>query len=161
MSDQNQENEDSASEILKELRAENKRLKKELADAPASIRTQIDREYKAQSAFEKVGYPKLATAWLKDNAEAELNDEAVTAFLDDWGLEPRESAPKQEDVSGLQQVTTFADRIQAKASGQPSSIEDELKELDGKNLSPHELANAQAKILSKLGAGQEGAKTRY
>lgn len=161
MSDQTQENEDTTSDILKELRAENKRLKKERDELPAQIRAQIDREYKAQSAFEKVGYPKLAAAFLKDNAEAELTDETVSAFLDEWGLEPRELAPKKEDVDDLQKVTTFSDRIQAKAKGQPTSIEAELEEAAGKAKSVHDLANAQAKILAKHGAGQSGVETRY
>lgn len=161
MSDPIQETEDTASEVLRELRAENRRLKKERDELPTQLRAQIDREYKAQQFFDKVGYPKLASAFLKEKTDDELSDESVISFLDEWGLEPRQSAPNREQVDDLEKVTTFADRIQAKAKGQQTDVEAELDDAASKAGSVHDLSNRMADVLAKHGAGQPGARTRY
>lgn len=157
MSDPNQDPDEN--EVLKELRAQNKKLQKDLADQGTQIRAQVQREVQAQKLFEQVGYPKLAAAFLKEATDSEVTADTVNEFLDGYGLEPRK-APPAGTSTNLQEVTSFADRIAAQAQGTPADLESELDEA-AKSMNPKEFLDKTAEIFQKHGVQATRAQTRY
>src|SRR3989304_4675818 len=106
---------DTDSPILRELRAENKRLKKLAEELPNQVRGQVQREFTASKLLDDAGYPKLAPLFLEKHTNDEPTAEAVAEWLGGFGLEPRTGGPVV-DTSGLAQTVTFADRVAAKAA---------------------------------------------
>jgi hypothetical protein len=116
------------SPILRELRAENKRLKKLAEELPNQVRGQVQREFTASKLLDDAGYPKLAPLFLEKHTNDEPTAEAVAEWLGGFGLEPRTGGPVV-DTSGLAQTVTFADRVAAKAAEPLRAVEEQIAKI--------------------------------
>lgn len=70
------------------------------------------REFSVQQAFEKVGYPGLAKAWVQMNPEGEATTESVGTFLTDMGITPKtEGEPPPEQA--VKEAAAFHTPVQS------------------------------------------------
>jgi hypothetical protein len=136
----------------KDLREAYDRAEARATEAELAAKTAKDelRQFQAQVTFEKQGLtPKHADLFLKTNPDAEVTQDAVHAFVEEYGLAPAPAAVPAEDApatpAGIPQLNAFQEAGGSGTQGSAPAAAPKMSKADFQKLletNPQEAAKA-------------------